>query len=139
MAYDYRDPEFDAVEFATANNCELGAIGESLGAAFLEAAGWKILQRNARVGRLEIDIIAEDGLGALHFVEVKTRRGRNFGDGREAITPEKLGHMRRAAVDWLVENAPRRALAIDCIEVTLSCGSEARIEYLGNIGEGGWY
>ena len=49
----------------------LGQTGEKLAARFLEKKGWKILERNFRTRRGEIDLIAEDGQ-FLVFVEVKT-------------------------------------------------------------------
>jgi putative endonuclease len=50
----------------------LGAQGEDLAAKFLKRAGYEILERNAKLGRNEIDIIARDG-DTIAFVEVKTR------------------------------------------------------------------
>ena len=63
----------------------LGAQGESIAAAHLEASGLKIMARNFRTRYGEIDLIAEDG-DTLVFVEVKTRRGgslRHAGGGRD--------------------------------------------------------
>ena len=42
---------------------------------YLEARGWRILGRNVRVGRGELDLIARRGC-VLAFVEVKARRTR---------------------------------------------------------------
>ncbi|MCH7992121.1 MAG: YraN family protein, partial [Gemmatimonadetes bacterium] len=53
---------------------ELGAWGERLAGARLERRGWTILERNYRLGRREVDLIARKE-GILAFVEVKTRSG----------------------------------------------------------------
>lgn len=49
----------------------LGALGENLAADFLTRRGAKVLERNRRVGRGEIDIVARDE-GGRFAVEVKT-------------------------------------------------------------------
>lgn len=51
---------------------ERGDAGEAFAAKFLRREGAKILLRNWRHGRDEIDIVALDG-ACLVFVEVKTR------------------------------------------------------------------
>ena len=50
----------------------LGARGEAQAARYLRKQGYRILDRNVKLGRYEIDIIAEEG-DTVVFVEVKTR------------------------------------------------------------------
>ena len=64
---------------------ELGRRGEALAAELLEAAGWRILARNFRYRRKEIDLIARRG-AVVAFVEVKARAGPAFGHPLEAVT-----------------------------------------------------
>ena len=52
---------------------DLGQRGEDLACAELVRMGHLILERNCRIGHLEVDIISYDTAG-IHFVEVKTRR-----------------------------------------------------------------
>ena len=52
---------------------EVGKFGEKICAKHLKKQGYKILERNLRINRLEIDIIAASKTHIL-FVEVKTRR-----------------------------------------------------------------
>jgi len=82
------------------NPKELGHRGEEEAARFLEGKGWTILARNARVGRWEVDLIATRG-EVLAFVEVKSRRGTEFGSPLAAISPRKMQHIARAAAGWL--------------------------------------
>ena len=49
----------------------LGRSGEQIAARFLESKGLKVLERNWRYGRLEIDLILKDG-PQIVFLEVKT-------------------------------------------------------------------
>ena len=83
---------------------ELGRKGEDEAARFLEARGWKILGRNVRLGRREVDVIATRGQ-VLVFVEVKSRSGDAWGDPLEAITQKKRQEIARAAAGWLREHA----------------------------------
>lgn len=51
----------------------LGKKGEDKAVEYLERRGYTILDRNWRVGHLELDIVCRHG-GMLVIVEVKTRR-----------------------------------------------------------------
>lgn len=66
----------------------LGRWGENVAAVRLEATGYTIVERNWRCRGGEIDIVARDGETVV-FVEVKTRRGRDYGAPEEALTPHK--------------------------------------------------
>ena len=79
---------------------DCGKIGESVAAGCLRLAGHRILERNIRLGRNEIDIVTADG-PCLVFVEVKTRRGMRYGRAAEAVGKDKLAGMRRAAGRYL--------------------------------------
>jgi putative endonuclease len=52
-----------------------GAEGEAIAAGYLRRQGWKLLQRNWRHGKGEIDLICMDG-PVMVFVEVRRRRAR---------------------------------------------------------------
>ncbi|MEZ4156671.1 MAG: YraN family protein [Candidatus Paceibacterota bacterium] len=52
---------------------DLGNIGEDIAAGYLEHSGYRILFRNLRIGRDELDIVAlEKKTKLICFVEVKT-------------------------------------------------------------------
>jgi len=67
---------------------------------FLAKRGYNILEKNYHGGRGEIDLIARDG-DTLVFVEVKMRKGSDFGSGLEAIDIHKRRRMATAALDYL--------------------------------------
>ncbi len=75
-------------EMPTTPRQRLGRWGEGVAATHLEAHGYVIVARNWRCAAGEIDLVARDG-ETLVFVEVKTRRGRDFGAPEEALTPRK--------------------------------------------------
>jgi putative endonuclease len=117
----------------------LGAHGERLAGEHLERAGYEVIERNARCGRLgELDIVAR-GERCLVFCEVKTRvAGTHRGpDGPlDAIGPRKRERLRRMATQWLAETAgdqrPRRPqLRFDAIGVMLTpAGRLLALEHL---------
>ena len=78
------------------NKTNLGQIGETLAAKYLTKKGYRIIEQNFRIRGGEIDIIAIDGI-TLVYVEVKTRTGNQFGYPEEAVTPQKIKFLERAA------------------------------------------
>ena len=116
-----------------------GREGEEVAAAFLEAKGFRVMERNYRFERSEVDLVCflparrwEDG-GEMVFVEVKTRRGTGFGQPEEAVTPEKQRHLVRAARAWLherkMEGTPAR---FDVVSILMEAGAEPDIRHLEN-------
>ncbi len=79
---------------------ELGQAGEQLAADHLASQGFRILARNWRSRRGEIDIVAASGQTVV-FAEVKTRRSLRAGIPLEAITVAKLARIRHLAAEWL--------------------------------------
>ena len=80
-----------------------GAIGEQAAVDYLRQNGFMIVERNYRIGRSEIDIIATR-YDELHFVEVKTRKYGTMTAPEEAITEQKLRAMRRAASAYMAQH-----------------------------------
>lgn len=78
----------------------VGDIGENFAADLLTNAGYQVIERNYRTKAGEIDIIAIKN-GVLHFVEVKTRNGDQYGYPSEAVTATKQQRIKRAAEQYL--------------------------------------
>lgn len=101
----------------------LGRDAEDLVAARVAAAGWRVLARNVRTRRGEIDLIARDG-NCLVFLEVKAGRvDSRFGPERPslAVGPRKQVRLRRLAREWLADNDSPAACAwirFDVVGVT---------------------
>ena len=96
-----------------------GRWGERLAAWYLFFHGCRILERNWRCGRYEIDIVArERRTGTLLFVEVKTRSSTAFGRPVDAVTPRKQLFLTRAAQGYLTSHGTPDAITrFDVIEV----------------------
>ena len=104
---------------------ELGDFGERVAAHRLEASGMQVIARNVRVGRIEVDLIAEDG-DDLVFVEVRTRRG-DPGLAAESLSPAKLQRMWRCAIGYCDERGiPPERVRIDVVAVDLDGRGVAR-------------
>jgi putative endonuclease len=78
----------------------LGRSAEDAAARHLQGLGWRLLARNARIGRGELDIIARRG-PVLAFVEVKARRTSTCGTPEDAVDPRKRRQIARLAELWL--------------------------------------
>jgi putative endonuclease len=128
-----------------------GRRGEQLAAEHLRRHGFTVLDRNVRIARGEIDLIAFDpaasaGGGALVFVEVKTRRLVGAGSRLRDDEPPLAGlgarqraRLRRLAAAWLADQSlarpSARTIRFDAVGVVLDDdGCPARVEHL----EGAW-
>jgi putative endonuclease len=78
----------------------LGRAAEDAAAHHLQEQGWRLLARNVRVGRGELDIIARRG-AVLAFVEVKARRSGACGSPEDAVDVRKRRQIARLAELWL--------------------------------------
>jgi putative endonuclease len=109
---------------------EFGRLCEAMAAESLIAAGWRIVARNYRFGRREIDLIAYRRR-VIAFVEVKGRRGGGFGHPLEAITRRKREEIRRVAEHWIARNGrPGLTYRFDAIGVTLAGEGGTCIEHV---------
>ncbi len=107
----------------------LGEWGERLAAAHLTEAGMVLLDRNWRTSAGEIDIVARDG-EAVVFCEVKTRRGKGFGEGSEAVDGEKTRRLRHLATQWLASSGIRaRLVRFDVVSVFVG-GAKPVIDHI---------
>ena len=81
---------------------KFGKEGEAIALAHLIEKGYKILAKNYRSGRAEIDIIAEKE-GLFVFVEVKTRETDKYGLPEESVSRHTVNMMAQGADDFLIE------------------------------------
>jgi putative endonuclease len=104
------------------NRQNLGRKGEDLAARYLSQQGYKILHRNYRIGKAEIDIIALDN-DDLVIVEVKSVRTTFFGSGVENITRRKKTMLILAAYAFLelYPAVETKNLRFDVIAIDFTC------------------
>jgi len=112
----------------------LGRQGEQLAAEYLERIGFRILDRNYRCSRGEIDIVAADRR-MLVACEVKTRSDVRYGTPIEAVTSQKLRRLRHLAVHWaLAHGLTFDGLRVDIVGVLRSASGEFKIEHVRGVG-----
>ena len=101
-----------------AAHLESGARAEQRALAYLEVHGVRILARNLRCRRDELDIVGWDG-DTVALIEVRQRRSRDFGGALASVTAHKQRKLIRAARYLLQRDARLRGrrLRFDVIAV----------------------
>jgi putative endonuclease len=121
-----------------AARARLGRAGEALAEVYLRGLGFRILARQHRCRRGEVDLVAEEG-DCLCFVEVRARNPGPVGP-LESVTVPKQRRVVRAALDYLVRHripvTGARAMRFDVVEVHRSREGELRAELCRNAFEG---
>jgi len=80
----------------------IGTKGEQLAVKFLKKRGYKILQRNYRRRKGEVDIVCYDH-GTIAFVEVKTRHSDKYGPPELSVTEAKKRQIAKVALQYVAE------------------------------------
>ena len=106
---------------------ELGYQGEMIAERLLQESGYKILERNWRFSRAEVDIIAMEE-DVLVFVEVKTRSSAIFGKPEESISPKKEALLRDAAAVYMEQIGHEWEIRFDIVSITIK-GNGYSIEH----------
>lgn len=110
---------------------ETGRDGEELAYKFLIKNNYEIIMKNFRCKIGEIDIIAKDE-DELVFVEVKTRKQKEYGLPAEAVNKRKRTHMFFVAEYFLmVNNIENIFCRFDVIEVYM-LENKNRINHIKN-------
>ncbi len=99
-----------------AEHNDLGNLAEELAATFLEKKGYKILVRNFRYQRGEIDIIAEFN-NQIIIVEVKARGSDIFMEPQEAVTKTKIKSLVMVADFFMKDRNLNQEVRFDIIAV----------------------
>jgi putative endonuclease len=115
------------------NRKKLGAWGERIAREHIEKLGYQVIETNFRCHEGEIDIIAQEG-EQLVFVEVRTRRGLDFGSPEESITVSKRKKLVEVANAYLQSHEGLPSWwRIDVVAVELGPGSTvSRVELIQN-------
>lgn len=111
-----------------ARHNETGKKGEELACRFLTGQGYRIIERNWRCERKEIDIIARKG-NLIIFIEVKTRGSVRYGEPEEFISEQKQRYLIHAAESYLIENDIDLESRFDVISVVIS-GNKQTVRHI---------
>jgi putative endonuclease len=99
-----------------AESHNLGQKGEDIAAEHLKKSGYKILHRNWKAGKLELDIIAENK-DFIVFAEVKTRSDDFQMHPVTAVNREKQRSMIFAANNYIQWNNIDKESRFDVITI----------------------
>lgn len=106
----------------------VGEKGEQIAAEYLVKKGYKIMDRNWRFQKAEIDIIATYKEEII-IVEVKTRTSEEFESPKEAVTIPKQKNIVRAADAYIQEKDLDLECRFDIVSV-LILGNKINIEHI---------
>jgi putative endonuclease len=97
----------------------LGFAAEEAVAAWLTAAGWRVLRRRARsTGGGEVDLVALDPSRTLVAVEVRARRTARTGSAAMSVDGRRVTRLGRTlAAIGATCGEPHRGLRIDLVSV----------------------
>ncbi|MFK5959618.1 MAG: YraN family protein [Lutibacter sp.] len=111
-----------------ATHNELGEKGEQLAVEFLIKKGYKILERNWRFKKAEVDIIAKKNK-LLAVIEVKTRSSNYFGNPQDFVNQKKIKLLVEAVNEYVISRDLDLEVRFDIIAV-LKNKNNFEIEHL---------
>lgn len=101
-----------------AEHNELGKWGEDEAALYLEDEGYVIIERDWKIGRRDLDIIAMSPDGqTLVIVEVKTRTEEEYQKPEEAVDRRKMRNLAVAANAYAKECQIDKNMRFDIISI----------------------
>ncbi|MEZ5290428.1 MAG: YraN family protein [Vicinamibacterales bacterium] len=116
----------------------LGLDGEAHARRALERRGYQVLACRYRTRQGEIDLVARHE-GVVVFVEVKTRRGREFGDPAASVTAQKQRRVAQMAADYLARHRLERApVRFDVVSVEASVDGPPVVTVIADAFRPGW-
>ena len=111
-----------------AQHNELGDKGEQLAVEYLIKNDYKIIKRNYRYLKAEVDIIAQKN-AILIGVEVKTRTSNHFGNPQDFINKKKIDLLVSALNNFVIENDLDVEVRLDIVAI-LKQKNAFQIEHL---------
>ena len=94
-----------------------GRKAEDIAVKFLKKNGYKIIERNWRFKRDEVDVIAVDKDGYLCFVEIRSRKSSKLAFPEETITKEKRKNIIRVAKAYIQRNNIDEDVRFDVVSI----------------------
>jgi putative endonuclease len=108
-----------------------GELGERIAERWLRRRGWRIVQRRFRAGHRDIDLVVERD-GTVAFVEVKARKGTEFGGPVQAVDHRKRRQLERSAIVWIDRHGQEaESYRFDVVGVLLD-GAAVRVCHVEN-------
>ncbi len=110
---------------------KFGEKSESIAVNYLKKQGYKIIEQNYRTKLGEIDIIAKEK-DIIAFIEVKSRKSKNFGNPKWAVTPKKQRTISMVALQYLKTTMQSNVKARFDVVSIISSNDNPSIEIIKN-------
>ncbi len=115
-----------------ADHITTGAHGERLAAGYLTEKGFTILHTNWRHKNWEVDIIAYEK-NVLHFIEVKTRRTKKFGNPEDDVSRKKIINLINAAEEFLYLHPEWKRIQFDIVSINMVLNKPPEIFFIEDV------
>lgn len=113
-----------------AEHNQLGKWGEDEAARYLEKKGYTILERNWKMGRRDLDIVALSEEECLVVVEVKTRSSEDLLEACLAVNVRKMRNVALAANAYVKSKNISQEIRFDIVTVI---GNHSHVENIEHI------
>ncbi len=110
---------------------DFGLLGERIAARWLMREGWQVVAHRFRCGHRDIDLVMRRH-NEVAFVEVKARRGDQFGSPVEAVHYRKRRELERSAQVWVDRHGTSSLLYRFDVVGVLVIGQTVRIRHIPN-------
>jgi len=101
-----------------AHHNHTGLLGEQMAAKYLLEKGFIILHQNWRHSHWEVDFITSLK-DTLHFIEVKTRRTKKFGNPDDDVTKKKMENLINASEEYLYLHPEWKKIQFDVLSINI--------------------
>ena len=106
-----------------------GKLGERIAERWLRRDGWVVVNRRFQNGRRDIDLVMQKDQ-TVAFVEVKARKGADFGSPVEAVHWRKQRELGRSAKVWIDRHGqPGNDYRFDVVGVLVD-GDRVRVRHI---------
>lgn len=113
-----------------AKHNELGKQGEDLAVGLLRKKGYRILERNYRYSKAEVDIICQKN-ELVCAVEVKTRSTPDFGNPQDFVKKEQIQRLVMVLDHYITTNELAVEARFDIVAI-IKNKQGTRLEHLEN-------
>ncbi len=114
-----------------AEHTDFGKQAEQHAVEYLESKGYRIVAKNFRYQKAEIDIIAENDK-FLIIIEVKARANNLFIEPYEAVDKRKIKLIVSAADAFLREKQYEKEVRFDIVSIIRGEGNQLKIQHIEN-------
>jgi putative endonuclease len=109
-----------------------GKLGEKMALEYLLQKGFVILHQNWRHGHWEVDVVASLN-NTLHFIEVKTRRTKQFGYPEDDVTKKKVTNLINASEEFLFLYPEWKRIQFDILSINLLRNEPAEFFFIEDV------